>query len=102
MNTLTCKNCGRKTPIANAQALKPRKFRPAKTSEGDPNGMTNNERADRAKAALITYIGDDRPDESHFADLLCDLQHYANREGIDFAEQLARGTYHFGEENGCL
>lgn len=102
MNTLTCKNCGRKTPIANGLPLKPRKFRQSRRVDGV--GMTNGERADRAQAALNAYIAHtgDAPDECHFSDLLADLQHYANREGIDFAEQLARGTYHFGEENGCL
>jgi hypothetical protein len=45
--------------------------------------MTNEDRADRAQAALDAYIDytGDRPDESHFRDLLCDLRHLAARDG---------------------
>jgi hypothetical protein len=44
---------------------------------------TNEDRADRAQAALNAYIAHtgDAPDESHFRDLLCDLRHLAARDG---------------------
>jgi hypothetical protein len=44
---------------------------------------TNEDRADRAQAALDAYIEHtgDSPDESHFRDLLTDLMHLAAREG---------------------
>lgn len=45
--------------------------------------MTNEDRADRAQAALDAYIEytGDTPDESHFRDLLSDLMHLADRDG---------------------
>jgi len=61
-------------------------------------GSTNEERAHRAHRALVAYIGDDRPDESHLSDLLCDLQHYAGRAGLNFEAELDRGTSCYADE----
>lgn len=45
--------------------------------------MTNEQRIERARATLQAYIDftGDRPDESHFRDLLCDLRHLAAVDG---------------------
>lgn len=69
-------------------------------------------RAKAAKAALVKYaragyftkgakITDKRFTselESIFGDLLCDLQHFAELNGIDFDERLANGRMHFNAE----
>lgn len=47
---------------------------------------------------MEAYRGLDQPDESHFADLLNDLMHLANRDGIDFTAQLQRATSNFEDE----
>lgn len=61
--------------------------------ERDPRTgeLFNADRADRAQAALDAYIEytGDRPDESHFRDLLCDLRHLAMRDGAgEFMKRL--------------
>jgi hypothetical protein len=83
-------------PDDNTPPQIPPPFAPAKCIDG--HGPTNGDRADRAEAALAAYRGDDQPDESHLADLLCDLMHLAHREGRDFDAELARGRSCFTEE----
>ena len=58
----------------------------------------NSDRADRAQAAIDAYASGAPRDESHFADLLCDLRHLADRDGIDFATQLIRAGNNYNAE----
>lgn len=74
--------------------------------------LNNQGRADFAAAALATYHSETRfsPDTygdegseqfvETFGDLLGDLQHLARRAGVDFADLLTAGTYHFECEVG--
>lgn len=73
----------------------------------DGSGVTNGERAERAQAALDAYIQHtgDRPDESHFSDLLCDLMHLMDRDlstkergDTSFDQELERGRRNYMEE----
>lgn len=77
----------------------------------DGNGMTNGRRAERAAAAVVEWLDEDKPDtkedgaidyETHMQDLLCDLQHLAHREGLKFGEILAMSLGCFLEESGQL
>ncbi len=60
---------------------------------------TNEDRAERARAALEAYraaLGDPQPDESHLRDLLCDLMHLARVDDLqpfDEALESARGNF---------
>jgi hypothetical protein len=71
------------------------KFHPNMDIDGSDH--TNGDRADRGFAAVMAYIEHtgDQPDECHFRDLLNDLMHLADREGIDFDESMrvARSSY---------
>lgn len=63
----------------------------------------NSDRADRAQAALDTYISftGDRPDESHIQDLITDLLHLVRREytgEIQIPLTLRRAVGNFNEE----
>jgi hypothetical protein len=40
-------------------------------------------------------------DEADFRDLLCDLMHYARREGIDFDNEMRIARDHFDVETGA-
>ena len=71
--------------------------------------MTNRQRAKAAEQALdaftIETYGEreawELPDEdrqSALCDLLCDLMHYARREGFDFANELALAAIHYAHE----
>lgn len=63
--------------------------------------VTNEDRANRAAAALSTYAEQTRNDPNDFdkaellRDLLGDLMHYADEHGLDFAQELtwAEGNY---------
>lgn len=65
----------------------------------DPDGE-NQSRAERAEKAIDAYCDatGDRPDESHFRDLLCDLMHLASRSGRDFDEELRMARSNYEEE----
>lgn len=66
----------------------------------DPEGM-NESRADWANEAILAFeavTGTDREDA--LADLLCDLMHWADRNGEDFDKQLSRARQHYVEETG--
>ena len=67
---------------------------------------TNQERAKRAGFAIDTYWSHDCPGpcplverEDTLTDLLTDLQHWAKREEIDYAESVRRAWYHFDCED---
>jgi len=63
------------------------KFNPEKRGE-DPLEPSNGERADRADAALRAFLGSagepPEPDEDAVRDLLADVAHWCDREGILF------------------
>ena len=63
--------------------------------------MTNVQRAKNGRAAFAVHA--DTADEedsrqSQLADLLADLMHFADFEGLDFDQALSMGTDHYGEE----
>jgi hypothetical protein len=51
----------------------------------------NQQRAERARAALGTYIGTDLPDSCHLQDLLTDLMHLLDAEPEYLHGQLTKG-----------
>lgn len=69
--------------------------------------MTNEERAERASAALDTYcshVGDMRNAYSVgelVSDMICDLLHYAASEGENVDSLIASGRAGYGEEGGA-
>lgn len=51
--------------------------------------MTNEERCERARCAMQTYIGKDLFDpQAHVSDLICDLLHYARKFDIEIDSVL--------------
>jgi len=62
---------------------------------------TNKDRAKNAERAVVAY--DDvaydsaraEPQEDTVCDLLCDLRHFCDQHGIDWAETLKRGMWHY-------
>lgn len=63
---------------------------------------TNEDRAESAFRALqkfnqVTDIEDEEP-ETQIADLLCNLQHYADEQGVDFQACLDRGNRNYEAE----
>jgi len=59
----------------------------------------NYDRADWAETAVECFedaTGTDREDA--LCDLLCNLMHFADREGFDFNAELARARMHYGYE----
>ena len=64
----------------------------------DPDGL-NEQRADWARDAIERFVdrtGTDKEDA--LCDLLCDLLHYADQYGYDFANELRRACDHFVAE----
>lgn len=70
------------------------KFDPAKRD--DPDGPTNGQRAERAAGAVVYACGarGEHPDigEDGIRDLLADLGHLCDREGLDFVKITATAT----------
>ena len=62
--------------------------------------MTNEERARRAERALTTYRGSDRPDECHYQDLITDLLHAAERQGLNLTAMIGRAAFMYLDEHG--
>jgi len=61
----------------------------------------NTERADRGEAALLTtdYDAQDENDrETYMGDVIANLMHLANREGLDFYAALGRGREYYDAE----
>lgn len=66
--------------------------------DDDPEEM-NDDRAKRAATAIRAFRKATRTDpEDALADLLCDLAHWCDREGISFDEELNRAMGHYPEE----
>lgn len=65
---------------------------------------TNDDRADWAQAALNEFARVTRMDtagedtDTTMGDLLCDLMHLAQREGLDFTALVARAQCNYDEE----
>ncbi len=57
--------------------------------------LRNDQRAERAAAALDTVYSQDR---EGVTDLLADLMHYADRERIDFEQALKTARHHHQTE----
>ena len=59
-----------------------------------PSEPTNAERTTRAQAALRAYWAarEDEPDDDVLRDLLTDLRHYADANGIDFWKEDASAS----------
>ena len=63
------------------------------------NDITNEDRAEAAEQAICTFehvISTDR--EFVLTDLLCDLMHWAGREGHSFEDALRVARVHFEDE----
>ena len=81
---------------------KPFRFRPRR--DCDKNGNTNAARAERAALTLQTYCeaagfrSQDEFDPSALQDLICDLAHLADRDGLDIADAVEYGIYCYMEE----
>jgi hypothetical protein len=67
----------------------------------DPDGM-NQQRAAWAAEALNVFRDEDGTAEDALCDLLCDLMHWCDRNGVQFGEQLQRGMGHYREETAKL
>lgn len=79
----------------------------------DPKEM-NDQRAKGAKSTLLHYANsfgeiyskedlvglETSPDQAHqnLGDLLCDLAHFCDREGVSLADCLATAEIHYNEE----
>lgn len=64
----------------------------------DPDGK-NDERAEYAAAAIRAFQHQTQTDDDDaLGDLLCDLQHFADREGYDFKKMLERAAMHYEAE----
>jgi hypothetical protein len=62
--------------------------------------VTNETRADWAQTVIDTFtdmVGENGL-QTDMGDLLCDLRHLADREGIDWATVLAHADFHYGYE----
>ena len=61
----------------------------------DPEGK-NDTRAGWGEQVILRFealTGCDREDA--LADMLCDLMHWCDRNGLDFARQVERAEYHY-------
>lgn len=63
---------------------------------------TNDDRAEYAHAALEAFQErtrtNDEDGDTILRDLLTDLRHWADREGVDFDRELSASLDHFNEE----
>lgn len=68
----------------------------------DPDGLNKN-RAQRAADAVSAYVRNGNTDEeSQLYDLLVDLRHWADRNGKDFDETVAKSKDSYLEETKLL
>jgi len=70
-------------------------------SPPESDSVSLDQRAERAASALRAYAkegGEEELEEHHLRDLLCDLQHYCDKHGIDFNLELRRGSRFYEEE----
>jgi hypothetical protein len=64
----------------------------------DPEGM-NAKRAHHAWVAVVAFQNETgTDDEDCLCDLLCDLRHWADRNGYDWENQMRRAANHYTEE----
>lgn len=64
----------------------------------DADGQ-NDDRAEAAETAVAAYRQTQKTDlEDALCDLLCDLQHWADRNDMNFAHELERGNGHYWSE----
>jgi len=73
-------------------------------------GITNDERASWAEAGLIAFgqrtgmvrshVGDKEDAFLVVVDLLCDVAHWCDRNGVDLPSALRLATSHYREETG--
>lgn len=64
----------------------------------DPDGQ-NKDRSDWAEIALEKFMYVTRCDRyDAVADLLCDLRHWCDRNGMSFMEEFGRAMGHYKEE----
>ena len=61
---------------------------------------TNQDKAARVDVVLDAYVAvvDGFRDEADVRDLLTDIMHYCDREGINFDQELSRATDNYAEE----
>ncbi len=60
--------------------------------------MTNADRAYRGWRAIARFKSHEPPAETDLRDLLADLMHYADEQGIDFKYELEMATTHYDAE----
>ena len=82
---------------------------PPPDATGD-EGITNDERASWAEVGLIAFgqltgmvrshIGDKEDGFLVVADLLCDIAHWCDRNGVDLPSALRLAASHYMEETG--
>lgn len=108
-----CKACGALVPLAepsgttSTSCVSWQRFRKNRVQTARRESAA---RAGAAEAALDTFtqatyggrlasglVDEDR--QSALSDLLCDLRHYAEREGFDFDAELAIADQHFAHES---
>ena len=76
-------------------------FTPANSRPIDTLAQFNADRAERGEAALLTtdYDGQGEDDrQTYMGDVIANLMHLANREGLDFDDALAAGRGHYEAE----
>ena len=71
----------------------------------DQPGTASNHRLDRAKAMRSAWESSEGSDVPRIADLLADLMHLCDAEGLDFESELSMATDFHGDEqasaNAC-
>jgi hypothetical protein len=82
-----------------------KKARAGLIPESDWAEPTNGERCNRIECLMLTYRkfltdGPPEPEETDLADLLTDCMHWAEREGLDFDEELKTARMHYNAEKG--
>lgn len=78
------------------------KFNPDKNIDG-PGGISNDTRADWAEIGVAAFReqcshNDDPLGDEHIQDLICDLGHLADREGLNFEQLVQNGVRTWQDE----
>jgi len=80
--------------MAEHQASLPKSI----TLPADPDEQ-NDDRSEWAEIALLAFMGQTRTDVGDaVSDLLADMMHWCDRNGIDFGSELERAQEHYKEE----
>jgi len=93
-------------PITEAMVRDPANVRDFEDKGPGPLGYTGPKNADRAdwaaaavlKFATVTGMIENEDAETTIGDLLADLMHLCDREGVDFHTCVARASDHYEEE----